>query len=105
MNARLAAKHPTVGKRSGSGELLPRGLLPKLPSALAVTEYRPVSKLRTKLILLDGINNNRLMNTIEHSQLIDDVQEDFRWHRSGEKRELSKNHGILANQQRRKSSQ
>ena len=67
-------------------------LLPKIPSALAVTEYRPVTKLCTKLILLDGITNKRLMNTtIEFRQLIDDVQEGFRRYRSA-KRQLCKIH-------------
>ena len=61
------------------------------------------TKLCTKLILLDGIINKRLMNTIEDLQLIDDVQEGFRRHRSA-KRQLCKIHGILANQRRRKAS-
>ena len=43
------------------------------------------------------------MNTIEDRQLIDDVQEGFRRHRSAN-RQLCKIHGILANQRRRKES-
>ena len=60
-------------------------LLLKIPSAHAVTEHRPVTKLCTKLILLDNITNKRLMNTIEDRQLIDDVQEGFRRHRSAKR--------------------
>ena len=43
------------------------------------------------------------MNTIEDRQLIDDVQEGFRRHRSA-KLQLCKIQGILANQRRRKAS-
>ena len=43
------------------------------------------------------------MNTIEDLQLIDDVQEGFRRHRSAQ-RQLCKIHGILTNQRRRKAS-
>ena len=81
INACLAGKLPTVGMEDSGGVgwgncLNFVSLLPtlKILSSLAVTEYRPVAKLCTKLIILGGINNNQLKHAVE-SRLIDDVQE------------------------------
>jgi hypothetical protein len=100
LNAYLAGQEPTVGAEEWVGGIVTN--IPKEQSAIAVTDYRPVVRLCTKLIIRDGICNDRIKQVTEDKQLVDDVQEGFRRHRSA-KRQLSKILGILEDLRRRKA--
>ena len=59
--------------------------IPKVPSAITITDYRPLVMLCTELIIRDGtigICNDRLKQVVEDKQLVDDLQEGFRRHSS-----------------------
>ena len=48
--------------------------IPKVPSAVAITDYRQVLRLCTKLnFFCDGVCNDRLKQVVEHKQLVVDV--------------------------------
>lgn len=99
VNAVLAGAEPTVGAEEWTAGTVT--LLPKTSAAMTIKDHRPVAKLCSKLIIKDLICNDRLKQTIEEYQLVDDVQEGFRRNRSA-KRQLAKIHGILADQRRRR---
>jgi hypothetical protein len=97
VNAVLAGAEPTVGAEEWTVGTVT--FLPKTPSATSIKDYRPVANLCPKHIIKDLICNARFKQAIEEYQLLDDIQEGFRWSHSA-KWQLTKIHGILADQQR-----
>jgi hypothetical protein len=77
-------------------------LIPKVPAALLMTDERPIACEYSKYIIATTIYNDRLSGVMEDFQLLDDVQEGFRRHRST-KRQVSKLQGLLAQHRRDKS--
>ena len=79
------------------------GYTPKKPSALLMSEFRPVACICTKFALLLSIVTERLDRVSEDYRLLDDTQEGFHWNRNT-KRQLGRLRSILADQRRRKQS-
>ena len=100
INAYTRGEEPTVAAHEWMGALC--GLIPKVPAPLLMTDQRPVASECTKFIITTTIYNDRLKQTAEDHQLLDDAGEGFRRYRST-RRQLSKLRAILDQLSRNKS--
>ena len=100
INAYLGGAQPTEYAHEWEGAIC--GLIAKVPTALWMTDQRPIAGECTKFIISTTILNDRLNRAVEDYQLLDDAQEGFRRHRST-RRQLSKLQGLLAQQRENRS--
>ena len=100
INAYLEGAQPAEYAHEWEGAMC--GLIAKVPTALWMTDQRPIAAECTKFIISTTILNDRLNRAVEDYQLLDDAQEGFRRHRST-RRQLSKLQGLLAQQRDSKS--
>jgi len=99
-NAYLAGVQPAEYAHEWEGAIC--GLIAKTPTALWMSEQRPIAGECTKFLIFTTVLTCSLNRVVEDYQLLDDAQEGFRRHRST-RRQLSKLHGILAQQRENKS--
>ena len=99
INAYISGQPPSVDAHEWNGGIV--SLIAKVPSALSISDYRPVVRICSKFIIATTIFNDRLTQAVEEFNLLDDAQEGFRRHRST-KRQLSKLHGLLSDHRKRR---
>ena len=100
INEYLGGAQPTEYAHEWEGAIC--GLIAKVPTALWMTDQRPIAGECTKFIISTTILNDRLNRAVEDYQLLDDAQKGFRRHRST-RRQLSKLQSLLAQQRENRS--